>query len=83
MASLDTVPLGVRLNLVSDEVLEILLDAGIFIPDLLAEGMPPEVLSLHAKSRASVGQDAIIAHEFEEGVHGIMWPPSNTPRIPG
>jgi len=46
------------------------LDAGIFIPDLLAEGMPPEVSSLHAKSRASVRQDAIIAHEFEEGVHG-------------
>jgi hypothetical protein len=46
------------------------LDAGIFIPDLLAEGMPPEVTSLHAKSRASVRQDAIIAHEFEEGVHG-------------
>src|SRR5207244_6508964 len=45
-------------------------DAGIFIPDLLAEGMLPEVSSLHAKSRASVRQDAIIAHEFEEGVHG-------------
>ncbi len=46
------------------------LDAGIFIPDLLAEGMPPEVSSLHAKSRASVRKDAIIAHEFEEGVNG-------------
>ena len=46
------------------------LDAGIFMPDLLAEGLPPEVSSLHAKSRASVRQDAIIAHEFEEGVHG-------------
>jgi hypothetical protein len=46
------------------------LAAGIFIPDLLAEGVPPEVSSLHAKSRASIRQDAIIAHEFEEGVHG-------------
>jgi hypothetical protein len=46
------------------------LDAGIFLPDLLAEGMPPEVSSLHAKSRVAVRQDAIIAHEFEEGVHG-------------
>ena len=46
------------------------LDAGIFMPDLLAEGMPPELSSLHAKSRTSVRQDAIIAHEFEEGVHG-------------
>jgi hypothetical protein len=46
------------------------LDAGIFMPDLLAEGLPPEVSSLHAKSRASVRQDAIIAHEFEEGVYG-------------
>jgi hypothetical protein len=46
------------------------LDAGIFIPELLAEGMTPEVLSMHARSRASVRQDAIIAHEFEEGIHG-------------
>jgi hypothetical protein len=46
------------------------LDAGIFIADLLAEGMSSEVSSLHAKSRASVRLDAIIAHEFEEGVHG-------------
>ncbi len=46
------------------------LDAGIFIPHLLAEEMPPEVSSLYAKSRASVRQDAIIVHEFEEGVHG-------------
>jgi hypothetical protein len=46
------------------------LDAGIFIADLLAQGMSSEVSSLHAKSRASVRLDAIIAHEFEEGVHG-------------
>ncbi len=32
--------------------------------------MPPEVSSLHDKSRASVRQDAIIAHEFEEGMRG-------------
>jgi len=36
----------------------------------LAAFHPPKVSSLHAKSRASVRQDAIIAHEFEEGVHG-------------
>jgi hypothetical protein len=46
------------------------LDAGIFIPGLLAEAMPPEVSLLHAKSRVSVRQDAIIAHEYEEGVRG-------------
>jgi hypothetical protein len=46
------------------------LDAGIFIPELLAEEMPPEVSSLHVKSRASVRQDAFIAHEYEEGVRG-------------
>ena len=46
------------------------LDAGIFKPGLLDETMPPEVSSLHDKSRASVRQDAIIAHEFEEGVRG-------------
>jgi hypothetical protein len=34
------------------------------------ETMPPEVSSLHDKSRASVRQDAIIAHEFEEGMRG-------------
>jgi hypothetical protein len=43
------------------------LDAGIFIPDLLAEGMAPEVSSLQGKSRASVRLDAIIAHEFRRG----------------
>jgi hypothetical protein len=46
------------------------LDAGIFKPGLLDEIMPPEVSSLHDKSRASVRQDAIIAHEFEEGMRG-------------
>jgi hypothetical protein len=40
------------------------------MPGLLAEGTPPAVSLLYARSRASVRQDAIIAHEFEEGVHG-------------
>ena len=46
------------------------LDAGLFKPGLLAETMPPEVSSLHEKSRASVRQDSIIAHEYEEGMRG-------------
>jgi hypothetical protein len=46
------------------------LDAGLFKPGLLAETMPPEVSSLHDRSRASVRQDAIIAHEYEEGMRG-------------
>ncbi|MFI5454704.1 MAG: hypothetical protein ACHRXM_04575 [Isosphaerales bacterium] len=46
------------------------LDAGLFKPGLLAETMPPNVSSLHDKSRASVRQDAIIAHEYEEGMRG-------------
>ena len=32
--------------------------------------MPPEVSSLHDQSRASVRLDAIIAHEYEEGMRG-------------
>jgi hypothetical protein len=39
-------------------------------PDLLVETMPSEVSLLHAKSRASVRQDAVIAHEYEEGLRG-------------
>ncbi len=46
------------------------LDAGLFAPHLLAEGMPSEVSSFHAKCPASVRQDAIIAHEYEEGLRG-------------
>jgi hypothetical protein len=46
------------------------LDAGLFLPDLLAGNMPPEVSSFHAKSPASARQDAIIAHEYEEGLRG-------------
>jgi hypothetical protein len=46
------------------------LDAGVFRPDLLAETAPSEVSSLHAESRASVRMDAIIAHEYEEGMRG-------------
>jgi hypothetical protein len=46
------------------------LDAGIFRPDLLAGNAPRDVSSLHAKSRASVRMDAIIAHEYEEGMRG-------------
>jgi hypothetical protein len=46
------------------------LDAGLFVPDLLAESMPPEVSSRHARAPASVRQDAIIAHEYEEGMRG-------------
>jgi hypothetical protein len=46
------------------------LDAGLFNPGILDETMPPDVSSLHAKSRASVRLDAIIAHEFEEGSRG-------------
>jgi hypothetical protein len=46
------------------------LDAGIFKQGLLDETMPPEVSSLHDKSRASVRQDAIIAHEFGGGMRG-------------
>jgi hypothetical protein len=46
------------------------LDAGLFVPHLLAEGMPSEVSSFHAKCPASVRQDAIIAHEYEEGMRG-------------
>src|SRR3954454_3593428 len=41
------------------------LDAGIFKPDLLAEMAPPEVSSLHGKSRASLKMDAIIAPEYD------------------
>ena len=51
-------------------------------PICLPKGCRFEVSSLHAKSRASVRQDAIIAHEFEEGLHGDLWPPLNTLRIP-
>jgi len=46
------------------------LDAGLFKPGLLAEAMPADVSSLHDAGRASVKQDAIIAHEFEEGIRG-------------
>jgi hypothetical protein len=46
------------------------LDAGIFKPDLLAGKAPLEVSSLHARSQASVRMDAIIAHEYEEGMRG-------------
>jgi hypothetical protein len=46
------------------------LDAGLFMPGLLAESMPSEVSSRHASSPASVRQDAIIAHEYEEGMRG-------------
>ncbi len=46
------------------------LDAGLFEPGLLAEAMPADVPSLHDAGRASVRQDAIIAHEFEEGIRG-------------
>src|SRR5262245_27544138 len=46
------------------------LDAGLFKPDLLAETMPSGVSSLFDRSRASVRQDAIIAHEYEEGMRG-------------
>jgi hypothetical protein len=45
-------------------------DAGIFQPDLLAGKAPAEVSSHHARCRASVRMDAIIAHEYEEGVRG-------------
>ncbi len=40
------------------------LDAGIFKPEILEGTMPPEVSLMHAKSRASVKLDVIIAHEF-------------------
>jgi hypothetical protein len=46
------------------------LDAGLFTPGILDETMPPDVSSLYDQSRASVRQDAIIAHEFEEGLWG-------------
>ena len=46
------------------------LDAGLFVPQLLAEGMPSEVSTFHARCPASVRQDAIIAHEYEEGLQG-------------
>jgi hypothetical protein len=46
------------------------LDAGIFKPGLLAGKAPPEVSSLHDRSRASVKMDAVIAHEYEEGIQG-------------
>jgi hypothetical protein len=46
------------------------LDAGLFKPGLLVETMPLEVSLLYDKSRASVRQDVIIAHEYEEGVRG-------------
>ena len=46
------------------------IDAGLFMTGLLAENMPQEVSSLHDRSRASVRQDAIIAHEYEEGIRG-------------
>ena len=46
------------------------LDAGLFKPGILDVTMPADVSSLHDKSRASVCQDAIIAHEFEEGLRG-------------
>jgi hypothetical protein len=44
------------------------LDAGIFKPEILEGTMPPEVSLMHAKSRASVKLDVIIAHEYEEGL---------------
>ena len=46
------------------------LDARLFKPGLLAEAMPADVSSLHDAARASVRQNAIIAHEFEEGIRG-------------
>ena len=46
------------------------LDAGLFKPGLLDETMPPDVSSLHDRSRAAIRLDAIIAHEFEEGLRG-------------
>ena len=46
------------------------LDAGLFVPRLLAEDMPSEVSSFHTNCPASVRQDAIIAHEYEEGMRG-------------
>jgi hypothetical protein len=46
------------------------LDAGIFRPGILEQTMPPGPPSLYARSRASIRQDAIIAHEFEEGLRG-------------
>ncbi|MGC1723430.1 MAG: hypothetical protein WA746_31000 [Isosphaeraceae bacterium] len=46
------------------------LDAGLFKPGLLAEAMSADVSSLHEAARASVRQDAIIAHEFEQGIRG-------------
>jgi hypothetical protein len=46
------------------------LDAGLFKPDLLVGKVPPDVSSVYARSRASVRQDAIIAHEYEESVRG-------------
>lgn len=46
------------------------VDAGLLKPGLLAEVMPPEVSSMHDKSRASARLDAIIAHEYEEGRRG-------------
>lgn len=46
------------------------VDAGLFKPGLLDEAMPPDVSWLHDASPASVKLDAIIAHEYEEGIHG-------------
>ncbi len=46
------------------------LDAGLFKSGLLAEVTPPEVSSMHDKSRASIRMGAIIAHEYEEGMRG-------------
>jgi hypothetical protein len=46
------------------------LDAGLLRPGLLAEGWPPDVSSMFDASSASVRLDAIIAHEFEEGMRG-------------
>jgi hypothetical protein len=48
------------------------LDAGLFIPGLLDETMPPEVSSLRDQSRISVKMDEIIAHEYEEGMGGSL-----------
>jgi hypothetical protein len=46
------------------------LDARLLKPGLLAEGWPPDVSSMFDASPTSVRQDAIIAHEFEEGMRG-------------
>ena len=46
------------------------VDAGLFTQGLLAANAPREVSSFYDRCRASVRLDAIIAHEYEEGVRG-------------